>query len=480
MNGRCGGALAAAAGMEERTRTVTGFQDRLLGRIEGRAAVVGVVGLGHVGLPLAVAAAQGGHRTLGFDVSPRVVDCVNAGRSHIHQVPSDQVSGAVGAGCLEATAEFGRLAECDVVVVCVPTPLNKVQDPDLSHVIAAMRVVGEALRPGRLVVLESTTYPGTTRDVVLPILAESGLTVGEDYFLCFSPERVDPGNPIWHSRNTPRLLGGITPTCADVGLAFYRTIVETVVPVDSAEVAELAKVYENAFRMINIALANELARVCARLRLDVWQVIEAASTKPFGFMRFLPGPGLGGHCIPIDPHYLSWKMETLDFKTRLIEQASEINGGMPTFVVQLVADALNDDCRAVRGSRVLILGVAYKPDVDDYRESPAIEIIRLLQEKGADVAYHDPLCPTIHGDGLLTVSVAPLASVALTDVLLAEVDAVVLVTDHGGIDYQRVANQARLVIDTRGALRTISGRARIVGLSGLTTPGLQATEASAR
>jgi UDP-N-acetyl-D-glucosamine dehydrogenase len=283
---------------------------------------------------------------------------------------------------------------------------------------------------------------------VLPILAESGLTVGQDYFLCFSPERVDPGNPVWQTRNTPKLLGGVTETCAPI------------------EVAELAKVYENTFRMVNIALANELALVCAALGLDVWEVIEAAATKPFGFMKFTPGPGLGGHCIPLDPHYLSWKMETLDFKTRMIELASEINARMPAYVVQLVSDALNDESRAVRGSRVLVLGVAYKRDVGDYRESPALEIIHLLKEKGAEVDYHDPFCPVIGHDDLVPAAVAGMCGVPITDQHLAEADAVVIATDHSAFDYQRIAVQARLVIDTRGVLRGVASRARVVGLSG--------------
>jgi UDP-N-acetyl-D-glucosamine dehydrogenase len=433
----------------------------LAARILARRSVIGVIGLGSIGLPLAVTATDAGFHTIGFDVNARVVAAVNAGRPRSSVVSDDDLIAAVAAGRLEATAEPGRLAECDVVVICVPTPLNKLRDPDLSHVVAAANAVGATLRRGQLVVLESTTYPGTTRDIVLPILARSGLTLGEDYFLCFSPERVDPGNPVWHTRNTPRLLGGVTAACTEVGTAFYRTIVDAVVPVASVEVAELAKIYENAFRMINVALANELACVCARLRLDVWDVVAAAATKPFGFMPFAPGPGLGGHCIPIDPHYLSWKMETLDFPTRLIELASEINAGMPAFVVGLVADALNEEARAVRGSRILLLGVAYKRDVADYRESPALEIMRLLQEKGAAVDYHDPLCPAVEYDAR-----APMRSVELSDTLLTTADAVVIVTDHTAIDYARVADRARLIVDGRGVTRGLAARARIVGLSG--------------
>jgi len=438
----------------------------LLRRIHDRTSVVGVIGLGHVGLPLVVEAARSGAHAIGFDVSQAVVESLNQGLSHIREVPGDDVSKYVREGFLEATCDFARLGECDVVAICVPTPLNKLNDPDLSFVVAASRAVMATLRRGQLVILESTTYPGTTREIVLPILTERGLTVGRDFFLCFSPERVDPGNPVWHTRNTPKLLGGATAACLDAGEAFYRTVVDTIVPVSSIEVAELAKVYENTFRMINIALANELALVCAALGLDVWEVIEAAATKPFGFMKFTPGPGLGGHCIPLDPHFLSWKMETLDFKTRMIELASEINARMPAYVVQLVGDALNDEARAVRGSRVLVLGVSYKRDVGDYRESPALEIIHLLKEKGAEVDYHDPFCPVIARDELVPASVAGMRSVAFTDQCLEEADAVVIATDHRMFDYQRIVAKARLVIDARGAMRDLSGRARIVGLSG--------------
>ncbi|HEX6751240.1 MAG TPA: nucleotide sugar dehydrogenase [Longimicrobium sp.] len=440
--------------------------EQLRARLEDRSAVVGVVGLGYVGLPLAVEMAKSGYRTLGFDVSERVVEGVNRGESHVQDVPGELVSAFVGEGLLSASADLSRLAECDAVCICVPTPLNKVKDPDLSAVVSAAHAVMHALRPGQLVVLESTTYPGTTREVVLPILAESGLAVGEDFFLCFSPERVDPGNPVWHTRNTPKVIGGVTPGCLEAGTAVYGRVFDTLVPVESAEAAELVKVYENTFRMINIALANELAQVCEKLGVDVWGVIEAADTKPFGFMKFTPGPGLGGHCIPLDPHYLSWKMRTLAFKTRMIELASEINAGMPAFVVEKVADALNLECKAVKGSRVLMLGVAYKRDIDDLRESPALEIIRLLQEKGASVSYHDPFCPEIRDDGHTAIAGLPLRSVELTDAALRTADVVVVVTDHSTTDWERVAELATLVVDTRGAMRATGGRARVIGISG--------------
>jgi UDP-N-acetyl-D-glucosamine dehydrogenase len=410
--------------------------------------------------------ARSGYRVVGFDVSERVVERIGRGESHIQDVSSALVGAFVGEGLLQATTDLSRLGECDAISICVPTPLNKIKDPDLSYVVAAAHAILHALRPGQLVILESTTYPGTSREVVNPILEESGLTVGQDYFLCFSPERVDPGNAVWHTRNTPKVLGGVTPECTEIGLALYRQIFDTMVPVASAEAAELVKVYENTFRMINIALANELAQACDRLGVDVWEVIEAASTKPFGFMKFTPGPGLGGHCIPLDPHYLSWKMRMLAFKTRMIELASDINAEMPTFVVQKVTDALNGDRKAVNGSRVLVLGVAYKRDIDDLRESPALEIIQQLQAKGAEVSYHDPFCPVIQDDGHTLIRDLPMQSADLTAELLQESDCVVVVTDHTTLDYGFVAQHARLILDTRGVMRGIEGTARAVGLSG--------------
>jgi UDP-N-acetyl-D-glucosamine dehydrogenase len=435
----------------------------LAGRIERREAVVGVLGLGYVGLPLAVEVARSGFRVLGFDISERVVAGINAGESHVQDVPSDVLAAFVSAGTLSATSDLSRLAECDAISICVPTPLNKTKDPDLSYVVSAGQAVKHALRPGQLVILESTTYPGTTREVLLPLFEEdSELIVGRDFFLCFSPERVDPGNEKWQTRNTPKVIGGVTPACLEAGLGLYRCVFDTMVPVGSAEAAELTKVYENTFRMINIALANELAQACDRLGVDVWEVIEAAGTKPFGFMKFTPGPGLGGHCIPLDPHYLSWKMRTLAFRTRMIELASEINGEMPAFVVRKVADCLNDARKPVRGSRVLVLGVAYKKDIDDLRESPALDIIRLLQEKGAEVSYHDPFCPEIADDGHTPIEGLPMASVPLTDEVLGGCDIAVVVTDHTGVDYARVAELAPLVVDTRGVMRDAP---RVIGLS---------------
>ena len=440
--------------------------DDLRSVIEANTAVAGVLGLGYVGLPLAVELARSGFRTIGFDVNQNVVDGINAGTSHVLDVPNPVLKAFVGEGLISATTKAPDLSNCDVISICVPTPLSKTKDPDLSYVVAATQTVASVLRRGQLIILESTTFPGTTRDVVRPILEQSGLKAGEDFFLCFSPERVDPGNAVWTTRNTPKVIGGVTQECGALGSEFYSRVFDTIVSVDNTESAELVKVYENTFRMINIALVNELAQVCERLNVDVWDVLDAAATKPFGFMKFTPGPGLGGHCIPLDPHYLSWKMRTLHFKTRMIEVASDLNSEMPHFVVRKTNDVLNQAGRAVYGSRILVLGVAYKKDIDDLRESPALDIIRLLQEKGGDVAYHDPHCPMIADDGHTEISNLPLESMPLTEEVLDIADIVLIVTDHSSIDYQFVADHARLVFDTRGAMRNIRGKARIVGLSG--------------
>jgi len=440
--------------------------DQLKTRIERGEATVGIIGLGYVGLPLAVEVARSGFKVVGFDISAPVCDGINAGRSHVEDVPTETLAGHVKKGMISATTDFSGLSACDAISICVPTPLNKTKDPDLSYVIAAAQSVRDALRPGQLIILESTTYPGTTREVLLPILEGTGLKAGTDFGLCFSPERVDPGNPVWHTRNTPKVIGGITPRCRDLSLALYGKVFDTMVPVQSPEAAELVKVYENTFRLINIALANELAQVCDRLGLDVWDVIEAAATKPFGFMKFTPGPGLGGHCIPLDPHYLSWKMRTLSFKTRIIEVASEINAEMPAYVVRKAADALNERAKALKGCRVLVLGVAYKKNIGDLRESPALDIIRLLQEKGATVQYHDPHVPRIEDDGHTPLMGLPLVSVPLTDETLRGVDLAVIVTDHSGVDYARVLREAPLVLDTRGVIRG-DGKGKLVGLSGV-------------
>ena len=429
-------------------------------KIARREIVCGVVGLGYVGLPLAAEMARAGLRVIGFERSAEVVDRVRAGESHIRDVASADIADLRRRRLLDATLDMERLAECDVISICVPTPLGKTKDPDMSFVVAATDAVARALRPGQLVILESTTYPGTTRDLLLPVLEARGFKIGEDCFLCFSPERVDPGNRKWHVKNTPKIIGGVTERCTELGIAVYEMFLDTVVPVSSPEAAELTKLLENTFRMINIGLANEMAMICDKLGVDVWEVIEAASTKPFGFMKFTPGPGLGGHCIPLDPHYLAWKMRSLHYKTRMIELAGEINSEMPTFWVRKVQDALNEAGRPLRDAKVLVLGVAYKKDIDDLRESPALEIMDQLAQKGAVVQYHDSFCPEILDDDH-TPRGAVGRSVPLTDGLLRESDVVVIVTDHSGVDYRRVCTLARAVIDTRNVCG--SARAAVPG-----------------
>jgi UDP-N-acetyl-D-glucosamine dehydrogenase len=435
-------------------------KDLLLDKIERRTARVGIIGLGYVGLPLAVEFARAGFRVAGYDVSERVVKLINDGRSHVADVPASAVAALVKEGRLEATTDATRLGELDAMSIAVPTPLAKTRDPDMSYVLSATETVARSARPGQVIILESTTYPGTTREMLQPAMEARGLVVGRDVFLAFSPERVDPGNERWNTHNTPKVVGGITADCTDVAVALYGACIERVVPVSSPEAAELTKLLENTFRAVNIGMVNEMAIVCDKLGVDVWEVIDAAATKPFGFMRFTPGPGIGGHCIPLDPHYLAWKMRTLNYKTRFIDLASEINSEMPSYVVEKIASALNDERKAVNGSRIVVLGIAYKPDIDDVRESPALDIIRLLEDRGADVAYHDPFVPSFQEDGVRH------ESVALSDEELKRSDAVVIVTDHSSIDYQRLVDSANLVVDTRNATaRTKPGQARIVSLS---------------
>jgi UDP-N-acetyl-D-glucosamine dehydrogenase len=406
----------------------------------------GVIGLGYVGLPLSVeAASSGGLKVIGFDVNEEVVDGVNAGRSHIQDLTDDQVASLRSQGLLEATTDMARLSECDAISICVPTPLSKTRDPDVSYVQAASVAVAAALRPGQLIVLESTTYPGTTREVMQPTLEATGLVAGEDFHLCFSPERIDPGNEVWTTKNTPKVIGGLTDACTAVGAQFYERFIDTVVQVSSAEAAELTKILENTFRAVNIGLVNEIALIADRLNVDVWEVIEAAATKPFGFMKFTPGPGLGGHCIPVDPHYLSWKMRTLNYKTRFIDLASEINAEMPIFVVDKVRAVLNRRRQPVNGASILLLGVAYKRDIDDVRESPALDVMKLLQADGATVAYHDPYVPRLLEDGEV------MESVELTDALLSDADAVVILTDHTDFDYARIVSCSQVLVDARHA-----------------------------
>ncbi|HEU4473229.1 MAG TPA: nucleotide sugar dehydrogenase [Gemmatimonadales bacterium] len=418
----------------------------LIAKAERREALFGIVGLGYVGLPLAVELCKAGYRVLGFDISERVVDGLNAGRSHVKDISDAQLREAVDAGRFEATTDMSRMGEPDAVSICVPTPLSKFKDPDVSYIVAATDSVKRTLRRGQAIILESTTYPGTTREILQPALESTGLTVGVDFFLAFSPERVDPGNPVWQTHNTPKVVGGITEGCTRVACALYQPAIQRLVPVSTTEAAELVKLLENTFRSVNIGLVNEMAIVCDKLGVNVWEVIEAAATKPFGFMKFLPGPGLGGHCIPIDPHYLAWKMRGLNYKTRFIDLAGELNTEMPLFWVRKVAEALNHQGKAVRGATVLVLGVAYKRDIDDIRESPALDIIRLLEGQGARVVYSDPHVPCFSENG------HEYRSVALSPQAVAAVDCVMVVTDHSAVDYRMIGRNAKLVVDTRNAM----------------------------
>ena len=436
------------------------MKDVLLTRIQDRTATIGIIGLGYVGLPLAVEFAKGGFKVIGYDVSERVCRNLMEGRSHIQDVSSAELAKLVRQKLFVATTDESSLRNADAISIAVPTPLVKTRDPDMSYVIAAAEAVSRTAHEGLLVVLESTTYPGTTREVLLPILTKLGLTVGENVFLAFSPERVDPGNPKYHTKNTPKVVGGITAACTEVATALYASVIDTVVPVSTTESAELVKLLENTFRSVNIGLVNEMAIVCDKLGVDVWEVIDAAATKPFGFMKFTPGPGIGGHCIPLDPHYLAWKMRTLNYKTRFIDLASEINSQMPAYVVEKVAQALNEERKPVNGSRVLVIGVAYKPDIDDIRESPALDVMRLLEADGAEVVFHDPYIPSYREDGHSR------SGVELTAAELQRADAVVIVTNHRAVDYQMLMDHASLIVDSRNAMsRTIQTKARVVSLS---------------
>ena len=418
-------------------------------KIESLQARVGVIGLGYVGLPLACEFVHAGFAVTGVDNDAAKVKGVNEGRSHVQDVPSATLAGRVGPRGLTATADVGALKDCDAVIICVPTPLRKTRDPDISYIVSAVDGIVRGLHRDMLIVLESTTYPGTTEEVIRPRLESGGLQAGRDFYLAFSPERVDPGNPRFNTRNTPKIVGGVTPRCSEVAAALYRKAVDTVIPVSSTQCAEMIKLLENTFRSVNIGLVNEIALMCDRLQLDVWEVIDAAATKPFGFMPFYPGPGLGGHCIPIDPHYLSWKLKTLNYYAKFIELASEINGNMPHYVVTKIVDALNAHKKSVNGSRVLVLGVAYKKDISDVRESPALDVIKLLQDRGAQVLYSDPHAPEIHLDH------GVLRAVPLTDEVLSGCDCTVIVTNHSAFDYGRIAEKARVLVDTRNATRGI-------------------------
>ena len=415
-------------------------------RIVKKTARVGVLGLGYVGLPLAVEFARAGFDVTGIDVQQSKIDALNRGHSYVKDIKDSILQPLVESGKLRATSDLSVIQQLDTIDICVPTPLRKTKDPDMSYVVAATEAIAEHLHPGLLVMLESTTYPGTTEELVLPKLEARGLRAGEDFFLCFSPERVDPGNPKYKTANIPKVVGGITALCTELGALFYQQALETVVPVSSTRVAEMVKLLENTFRMINIGLVNEIALMCDRMNIDVWEVIDAAATKPFGFMPFYPGPGLGGHCIPVDPFYLSWKSKEAGIEARFIELAGYINGRMPEFVVEKIQNALNDAYKPVRGSRIHILGVAYKRDIDDVRESPALDIILLLQRRGALVSFTDPYVHSLQSQNTVLESQDLLEGVR-------SADCVVIVTDHSNVDYGAVVEHSKIIVDTRNALR---------------------------
>jgi len=427
-------------------------------RIADRTAHVAVIGLGYVGLPLATAFAKGGFRVTGVDVDGEKVEAISAGQSYIPDVPDEELAPHVASGRLTATLDYDVLNEVDAMFICVPTPYDVQRAPDLSFIRSASESIQSRLRPGQLVVLQSTTYPGTTEEIVLPILEESGLKAGEDFFLAFSPERIDPGNTQWTAYNTPKVVGGLTPACTELAVDLLRQMGALVHPVTSPRAAELTKLLENTFRAVNIALVNELALLSERMEIDFWEVIDAAETKPFGFMPFYPGPGVGGHCIPVDPYYLFWKAREYDFYTKFIELAAETNEAMPYHVVQLVAEALSQEGLPLKDAQVLVLGVAFKPDVDDPRNSPAKRVIELLLRRGAVVTYHDPYVPRFSvGDDVFHRESVELASVALSDQVLAEADCVVIVTGHRCVDYERAVDQAARVVDTCNATAGVGG-----------------------
>ncbi len=417
-------------------------------KIRSHRARVGIVGLGYVGLPLAVEFASAGFHVTGIDVSGSKVARVNEGDSYVGDVRTSVLRPLVESGKLRATTDFSAVMDLDTINICVPTPLRKTKDPDMSFIVSSCQEIARHFHAGMLVILESTTYPGTTDEVVLPMLEKSGLKVGEDFYLCFSPERVDPGNPKFQTVNIPKVVGGVTAACTEMGRLFYSQALQTVVPVSSTQVAEMVKLLENTFRMINIGLVNEIAMMCDRIGINVWEVIDAAATKPFGFMPFYPGPGLGGHCIPIDPFYLSWKTKQAGIEARFIELAGYINGQMPHFVVDKVQNALNDAGKPVKGSHIHVMGVAYKKDIDDMRESPALDVIMLLQRRGARITYSDPHVPVLKVDGL--------ALEAQPEALAAQADCAVIVTDHTAFDYAALTKNARLVVDTRNALKGVT------------------------
>ncbi len=433
------------------------MKQTILSKIHDRTAVIGLVGLGYVGLPLAVEFGKAGFKVIGVDVDQRKVDALNAGRSYIPDVKSEDVAALRTTNKLEATTDYAALQFADAVSICVPTPLRKTRDPDMSYVVHAAEKIAEIAHAGMLIVLESTTYPGTTEEILQPSLEARGFKIGEDIFLAFSPERINPGDPVYGVRNTPKVVGGATSACTEVTHTLYATAIDQVVPVASMRAAEMVKLLENTFRSVNIGLVNEMALMCDKLNIDVWDVIEAASTKPYGFMKFTPGPGIGGHCIPIDPLYLSWKLKSLNYTARFIEVADQVNMSMPHYVVTLVQDVLNEDGKALKGAEVLVLGAAYKKDIDDLRESPALDVMVTLLARHAKVSYHDPYVPQVRLDG------QTLRSVSLTAEALAQADCVVIITDHSAFDWTWIAQQTRLIVDTRNALKAVSNAtARIV------------------
>ena len=435
------------------------MKEVLLQKFNNRDAHIGVVGVGYVGLPLVVAFAQKGFKVTAVDLDKNKIDSLKRGESYIEDVDSDILAELVANGRIQADTSYLALQHVDAISICVPTPLKKTKDPDISYILDAAEQIAKLGERGKLIVLESTTYPGTTEEIILPQLVRYGEEVGKDFFLAFSPERIDPGRSDYTIYTTPKVIGGLTPDCLEVAIALYGTVVQNPVPVSSSAAAEMVKLLENTFRAVNIGMVNEMALMCDKLGLNVWEIVEAAATKPYGFMPFYPGPGLGGHCIPVDPHYLSWKLRTLDYKARFIELASEVNGFMPEYVVSKIIDALNEDRKALNGSCVLILGVAYKPDVSDVRESPALDVIHLLLQRGAEIVYHDPFVHSLAHEGI------DLEGIDLTDTAVSEADCVVIITNHAAFDYGFVANHANIIVDTRNAMNgSTTGNGRLVVL----------------
>ncbi|VAW43059.1 UDP-N-acetyl-D-glucosamine 6-dehydrogenase [hydrothermal vent metagenome] len=434
------------------------IKEQLLQKISNRQAIIGVVGLGYVGLPLVVAFVQAGFQVVGVDVDSNKIAALQQGQSYIDDVPSATLAPLVQNGRFQPTTDYAQLADTDAISICVPTPLQETKAPDVSYIINAAKNIARVGATGKLIILESTTYPGTTEELLLPTFSQNGDRVGRDFFLAFSPERIDPGRIDFTIYNTPKVIGGMMPACQETAVALFSSIVAQPVPVSSTAAAEMVKLLENIFRAVNIGLVNEMALICDRLGLNIWEVVEAAATKPYGFMPFYPGPGLGGHCIPIDPHYLSWKLRTLDYTARFIQLSTEVNDGMPAYVVSKITAGLNEKQKAVNGSRVLLLGIAYKPNIGDIRESPALDIIHLLQAQGAEIQYHDPFVPTLRLDGFVE------ESVLLTAVSLQQADCVVIITHHATFDWQLIASEAALIVDTRNALQNLPVNGRLITL----------------